>query len=99
MSSRLKTNKRDRWPWRQRIKNDLLYSLMRVGFRAAQILPLRGILRLLGCLAPQVSRDAIQAWVIDSTMTESARLPDGAQVLLPKIDAILPILQAFNVGQ
>ncbi len=54
---------------------------------------------LLGCLAPQISRDAIQAWVVDSTMTEDTRLPDGAQVLLPKMDAILPILQTFNVGQ
>jgi len=54
MISRSKTNKRDCWPWRQRIKNDLLYSLMRVGFRAAQILPLRGILRLMGCLAPYI---------------------------------------------
>ena len=54
---------------------------------------------LLGCLAPHISRDAIQAWVIDSTMTSDTRLPDGAQVLLPKMEIILPILQSFNTGQ
>ena len=42
------------WPWRQRFKNDLLYGLMRVAFAAAKTLPLRGPLRLVGCLAPYV---------------------------------------------
>jgi hypothetical protein len=36
------------------VKNDLLYGLMRVGFSAAQVLPMRGPLRLLGCVAPHI---------------------------------------------
>ena len=46
--------KQKRWSYRQRLKNDLLYGLMRLGFAAARILPLRGLLRLLGCLAPLI---------------------------------------------
>lgn len=46
--------KRPVWPWRQRVKNDLLYGLMRLGFSAARVLPMRGPLRLLGCVAPQI---------------------------------------------
>lgn len=44
--------KQKRWRYRQRLKNDLLYGLMRLGFAAARVLPLRGVLRLVGCLAP-----------------------------------------------
>ena len=54
---------------------------------------------LLGCVAPQVSSDAIQSWVIDSRMTTPTKLADGAQVLLPNLDAILPILENFNTGE
>lgn len=54
---------------------------------------------LLGCAGPQVQSGAIQSWVIDSSMTRSTRLADGAQVLLPDLDTILPILQNFNVGE
>jgi KDO2-lipid IV(A) lauroyltransferase len=36
------------------VKNDLLYGLMRVGFSAARVLPMRGPLRLLGCVAPHI---------------------------------------------
>ena len=46
--------KRSRWGWRQRLKNDALYGLMRVGFSAARVLPMHGPLRLLGCLAPHI---------------------------------------------
>lgn len=46
--------KRKLWSYRQRLKNDALYGLMRVSFRAVQFLPLRGALRLLGCLAPHI---------------------------------------------
>jgi LCP family protein required for cell wall assembly len=56
-------------------------------------------LALLGCLGPQIGRDAIMSWVIDSTMVEQGQLPDGAQVLRPKMDQILPILEQFNAGE
>ncbi len=52
--------KRKLWSFRQRLKNDALYGLMRVSFRAAQLLPLRGLLRLLGCLAPHIFFRAAQ---------------------------------------
>jgi LCP family protein required for cell wall assembly len=54
---------------------------------------------LLGCLAPQIGGQAIQSWVIDGNMVQNARLPDGAAVLLPNMDAIVPVLKQFNVGQ
>jgi len=54
---------------------------------------------LLGCLGPQINRNAIQTWVIDNSLTQPMRLSDGAQVLLPKMDAIRPILENFNAGQ
>jgi len=54
---------------------------------------------LLGCLGPQISQSAIQAWVIDTSMVQPSTLKDGAQILLPKMDAILPILQSFNTGE
>ena len=46
--------KRRHWSYRQRLKNNALYGLMRVSFRTAQLLPLRGVLRFLGCLAPHI---------------------------------------------
>ncbi len=54
---------------------------------------------LLGCLAPQVSTQSIQSWVIDGNMVQDARLQDGADVLMPNMDAIVPVLKQFNVGQ
>jgi LCP family protein required for cell wall assembly len=54
---------------------------------------------LLGCLAPQISSQAIQSWVIDGNMVQDTRLADGADVLIPNMDAIVPVLQQFNVGQ
>ena len=54
---------------------------------------------LLGCLGPQINREAIQTWVIDSSLTQPSRLPDGGSVLLPKMEAILPILENFNTGE
>jgi polyisoprenyl-teichoic acid--peptidoglycan teichoic acid transferase len=54
---------------------------------------------LLGCLGPQISRESIQTWVIDSSLTQPSRLPDGGSVLLPKMEAILPILGNFNTGE
>ena len=55
-------------------------------------------LALLGCLGPQIG-DSIQSWVIDGPMVLNARLADGAQVLLPQMDAILPVLEQFNQGE
>jgi LCP family protein required for cell wall assembly len=54
---------------------------------------------LLGCLGPQINQSAIQSWVIDGSMVEPTRLADGAQVLMPKMDALLPLLQTFNTGE
>jgi LCP family protein required for cell wall assembly len=54
---------------------------------------------LLGCLAPQVNKQSIQSWVIDGNMVQDTRLQDGADVLLPNMDAIVPVLKQFNVGQ
>jgi hypothetical protein len=54
---------------------------------------------LLGCLAPQISSQAIQSWVIDGNMVQNTKLADGAAVLLPNMDAIVPVLKEFNVGQ
>src|SRR5204862_5055534 len=42
--------------WRQRLKNSLLYYLMRSGWSAAERLPIRGVLRLVGCVAPYIFR-------------------------------------------
>ncbi len=56
-------------------------------------------LALLGCLAPQVNSQSIQSWVIDGNMVQDARLADGADVLMPNMDAIVPVLKQFNVGQ
>lgn len=54
---------------------------------------------LLGCLAPQIDSSSIQTWVIDSSMTIPTKLESGAQVLLPNMDVIQPILEQFNVGE
>lgn len=68
--------KRELWAWRQRVKNDLLYGLMRVGFRAAQILPMRGPLRLLGCVAPHIFLSAAR------------RARRQLRAVLPELDAV-----------
>ncbi len=54
---------------------------------------------LLGCVGPQIPRESITQIVIDSTMTTSFAATSGAQVLLPKMDLITPLLAAFNTGQ
>jgi anionic cell wall polymer biosynthesis LytR-Cps2A-Psr (LCP) family protein len=56
-------------------------------------------LALLGCLGPQVNTSAIQSWVIDGSMVQDVRLSDGAQVLMPNMNAIVPVLEQFNVGE
>ena len=59
-----------RWGWRQHLKNSLLYYLMRSGWSAAERLPIRGVLRLVGCVAPHIfRRDARRAQAqIEATM-------------------------------
>ena len=54
---------------------------------------------LLGCLGPQIDQSAIQTWVVDASMVKPATLTDGAQILLPNLEAILPLLQNFNAGE
>ncbi len=56
-------------------------------------------LALLGCLGPQISREAIQNRVVDTSMIIPTQFPDGAQVLLPNMDALAPVLEVFNTGE
>ena len=56
-------------------------------------------LALLGCLAPQINTQAIQSWVIAGNMVQDTRLGDGADVLLPNMENIVPVLKEFNVGE
>ena len=53
---------------------------------------------LLGCVGPQITADAITRIVIDQKAVESLNA-NGAQVLKPKMDVILPLLEAFSTGQ
>lgn len=64
-----------RWSWRQHVKNALLYCAMRTGMGAAQRLPIRGLLRLLGCLAPYLFR------------REARRAHAQISIVLPHVDA------------
>lgn len=54
---------------------------------------------LLGCVGPRIERQAIRQLVIDGSLTRSFTTSGGAQVLLPNMDAILPLLVDFNVGE
>lgn len=65
------------------MKNDLLYGLMRVGFRAAQVLPLRGPLRLLGCVAPHIFLSAAR------------RARRQLRAVLPELDAVKTTRRMF----
>jgi polyisoprenyl-teichoic acid--peptidoglycan teichoic acid transferase len=56
-------------------------------------------LALLGCLGLQVNTEAIQSWVIGSGLVTDTRLADGAQVLLPNMEAIVPVLEQFSAGE
>ncbi|MBL8055947.1 MAG: LCP family protein [Anaerolineales bacterium] len=70
----------------------ILYSSVRTDLTFEDI-------ALLGCLGPQIERANIQARVVDAAMVEARTLADGAQVLVPKLDNLLPLLQAFNAGE
>lgn len=76
-----------------------LPSLVQVLMGAARTNMTLQDMALLGCLAPQISPQSIQSWVIDSNMVQDTTLSDGAAVLLPNMDAIMPLLARFNVGQ
>jgi KDO2-lipid IV(A) lauroyltransferase len=67
---------RELWAWRQRLKNDFLYGLMRVGFSAARVLPMRGPLRLLGCVAPHIF------------LRSARRAERQLREVLPELDAV-----------
>jgi polyisoprenyl-teichoic acid--peptidoglycan teichoic acid transferase len=54
---------------------------------------------LLGCAGPQIANESITRIVIDSAMVEGFRTESGAAVLRPKMDLILPLLEAFSTGQ
>ena len=54
---------------------------------------------LLGCVGPQIPRESITRIVLDTTMVEAFTTEAGAQVLKPKMDVILPLLEVFSTGQ
>jgi predicted LPLAT superfamily acyltransferase len=72
-----------RWNRGQRIKNALLYFLMRGACSAAERLPLRGLLRLVGVLAPYVFR------------RESRRARRQLRATMPHLDATKTIRRMF----
>lgn len=77
-----------------------LPALVRVLMGAARTnLTLQDV-ALLGCLAPQMSTQSIQSWVIEGgNMVQDTTTADGAAVLMPHMDAIMALLAQFNVGQ
>ncbi len=54
---------------------------------------------LLGCVGPQIPGESITRLVMDLKMVEPFTTESGAQVLRPKMDVILPLLEAFSTGQ
>jgi LCP family protein required for cell wall assembly len=54
---------------------------------------------LLGCAGPQIPSESITRLVMDLAMVEAFTAETGAQVLRPKMDVILPLLEAFSTGQ
>jgi KDO2-lipid IV(A) lauroyltransferase len=77
------SEQRRRWTWGQRLKNDLLYGLMRLGFAAARVLPLRGFLRLVGYLAPHIFVSAAR------------RARTQITAVLPELDAVIITRRMF----
>lgn len=72
-----------RWRWRQRLKNSLLYYLMRSGWSASEYLPIRGVLRLVGCVAPYIFR------------RDARRAQTQIQTTMPHLDAAKTIRRMF----
>ena len=54
---------------------------------------------LLGCVGPKIARDSITRLVIDGSLTVPYTTSEGASVLMPVMDKILPLLAVFNSGQ
>ena len=54
---------------------------------------------LLGCVGPQIANEAVTRVVIDTSMVEPFRTESDASVLRPKMEVILPLLEAFATGQ
>jgi len=75
MSEGLKKRRPPRWRRRQRIKNAALYFLMRGAWAAAERLPLRGLLRTAGAVAPYVFR------------RERRRAEKQLRATMPQLDA------------
>ncbi|HEX9263953.1 MAG TPA: lysophospholipid acyltransferase family protein [Candidatus Binatia bacterium] len=78
-----KTATPSHWTFRQRAKNSILYFLMRIGLVAAQRLPIRGMLRLFGCIAP---------WLFQR---EARRARAHLRHALPEVDAIKTTRRMF----
>lgn len=53
-------------------------------------------LALLGCVGPQIDRANIRMTTIGESLVTPTRLADGAQVLMPRLDQILPVLTSFR---
>jgi Kdo2-lipid IVA lauroyltransferase/acyltransferase len=64
-----------RWRGSQGMRNTLLYALMRAGAFALERLPLRGLIRLVGCLSPFIFR------------REARRAEEHLRETLPHLDA------------
>ncbi|MBI4771387.1 MAG: LCP family protein, partial [Chloroflexi bacterium] len=76
-----------------------LPALAQVAFTTVRTDLSPGDLGLLGCVGPQIDRNNILRLIIDSRLTTPYTTPDGAQVLEPQMDKILPLLEAFNSGE
>lgn len=72
-----------RWRSLQKLKNTLLYLLMRGGLFAIERLPIRGFIRLLGCLSPYIFRE------------ETRRAREHLRTTLPHLDAIKTTRRMF----
>lgn len=83
MKRRVRERERRRWGWLQRAKNTALYTLMRAGLRAAEVLPLRGLMRLLGCLAPYLFR------------SHARRARTHLQAALPEVEPVKTTRRMF----
>lgn len=70
----------------------LLYNSVRTDLTLDEV-------SLLGCVGPQIPRESITQIVIDTKMVEAFTTDTGAQVLRPKMDVILPLLEVFSSGQ
>lgn len=54
---------------------------------------------LLGCVGAQINRQSIQSWTLNTRMAVPTTLESGASVLLPNLEAIAPVVQAFSAGE